>query len=60
MSHSHIGQEECLSETYHYVTVAQTCSPEKLAFCHIDMEMYHERRLEKGIGKLWGDGEKSL
>ena len=46
-----------MSETYHYMTVVQSLV--KLAFCHIDMETHHERRLEKGIGKLWGDGKKS-
>ena len=58
MSHGHIGQEGCLSETYCYTTVVRTCSLVKLAFCRIGTETRCERRLEKGVDKLWGDGEK--
>ena len=58
MSRGHIGQEGCLGETCHYATVAWICSSVKLVFCRIGMGTCCERRLEKGIGKLWGDGEK--
>ena len=60
VSCGHIGQEGHLSETCHYATVTQICSSAKLVFCRIDVEMHCVRRLKKGIGKLWGDGEKSL
>ena len=38
VSRGHIGQEGCLSETCHYVTVMQICSLVKLIFCCIDVE----------------------
>ena len=58
VSCSHIGWEGCLSETCHHMTVMWTCSAVKLPSCPIDMETHCERRLEKGIGRSWGNGGK--
>ena len=58
MSCGHTGQEGCLGGTCCHMTITQTCSLANVSSCCVNMETPHGSRLGKGIGELWGNGDK--